>query len=142
MKSCNGTVRRLPNHYYKGLVEDEPYIRGYMAAVRDLEGALSENLNDGERSIDELERNIQKDFIQDVEDSMNYYIDETNVCIINGLDDAEYQKRMKQIFGDEYKLEEEDDIDFNKIESLKITVSKDELKQLLNQATKKDNKNG
>lgn len=126
-KYCNNKVRKIPNFYYRGLVVDNPFVLGYQTALQDLESAFSENLNGDERTIDELERSIQRDFISDVHQSMANYEDMAIVSIIDGMEDEEHKARMEKIFGQEFTDYLEDEEEFE----LSVKEGQDLLKKLI-----------
>lgn len=101
-KFCNGSVRKIPNVYYKKLVSDDPFVKGYTAAMNSLYASLSFYVNDGDRYIDILEAQIQNDYINKLKSHITEDIDTMIVSVIDGMDEEEHNKRMREVFGDEY----------------------------------------
>ena len=110
-KVCNGVVRKVPNYYYQELVADDPYVSGYINALDSIDTILPTLVNDGDRTVDELERSIQRDFIEEVKKRISLEADEIIISAIDGLSDEEHKKRMEQIFGDEFTAHLEKGID-------------------------------
>lgn len=127
-KVCNGTVRKVPNYYYQELVADDPYVKGYINALDSIDNALAGLVNDGERTVDELERSIQRDFIEEIKKHISLEADEIIISAIDGLSDEEHKKRMEQIFGDEFTKHLEKGID-----EFDIAEGRDLLKKLIAQ---------
>ena len=94
------------NAYYKGFVVDEPFYKGYVKAVRDLQTVLDE-ANRELFENDDMPPVIKKALKQTTEkvaeyvgDAMEFCVGETVINMIDAMPAKEWTNKRDKLFGD------------------------------------------
>lgn len=94
------------NAYYKGFVVDEPFYKGYIKAVNDLQAVLEEanrelfEDDDTPAVIKKALKQTTEKVAEYVTDSMEYCVEETVIGMIDAMSASEWVNRRDRLFGD------------------------------------------
>lgn len=101
--------KKAINRYYKGIVENDELVKGVECgihlAMEALDGYIDLNEIDTGKLWNQIREEIHQEYADNVKEQVKYSFDEFVVSVIDGLDEDEYNKRMKDIYGDEWEAE-------------------------------------
>lgn len=123
--------KKAINRYYKGIVENDEIVKGFECGIHLALEAIVASIND---EIDigklwnQIRDEIKQEYAEEIKEQLNHSYNEFVVSVIEGLDDDEYNKRMKDIYGEEWEAEQKDEEEqINSFRALVESESKLEL---------------
>lgn len=124
--------KKAINRYYKGIVENDELVKGVECgihlAMEAIDGYIDLNEIDTGKLWNQIREEIQQEYADGVKEQLNHSYNEFVVSVIEGLDDDEYNKRMKDIYGEEWEAEQKDEEEqINSFRALVESESKLEL---------------
>lgn len=100
--------KKAINRYYKGIAEESLTVLGFEVGIKMARDAIDDMLDDGldtGKMWNQIRQEIKEEFAEQIKENIDCSFDKFVVSVIDGMSDDEYNKRMKEIYGEEWEAE-------------------------------------